>query len=238
MAPPDGEIIPLMNQPPMSTRKRLRHQARQHPSAILLAVQLLSLMLFPLLEGHEGRVIFSGFSVLVLVLAVWVVNRTPSVNWVAWLLAGPACVLSLLSVILDSQLLLIWSSVFEAAMYFYAAVSLIFYMMSDHKVTADELLAAAVTFTLLAWGFAYLFVVCQHWYPDSFSGAVDPERPRTWLELLFFSFTNLSSVGLGDIVPLSSAARVLTMFEQLAGVGYIAVVVSRLIGLSIVRTRR
>jgi hypothetical protein len=62
-----------------------------------------------------------------------------------------------------------------------------------------------------------------------------PERPRTWLELLFFSFTNLSATGLGDILPLGSAARVLTMLEQLAGIGYIAVVVSRLIGLSILR---
>ncbi|QSX79507.1 potassium channel family protein [Agrilutibacter solisilvae] len=227
-----------MTTTPDLPRERWSARARRHPSAFLLAAQLLSLLLFPVLDGHEGRVVFGGFSVLVLVLAVWVVNRTPSVNWIAWLLAAPACVLSLLSVLFDSQTLLVWSSAFEAAVYFYAAVSLIVYMMSDHRVTTDELLAAGATFTLLAWGFAYLFVVCQHWYPDSFAGAVMPERPRTWLELLFFSFTNLSATGLGDIVPLSPAARVLTMFEQLAGVGYVAVVVSRLIGLSILRASK
>ena len=123
-------------------------------------------------------------------------------------------------------------------MYFYAAAGLTIYMMSDHKVTADELFAAGATFTLLAWGFAYLYLVCQYWYPGSFAGVVEPERPRSWLELLFYSFTNLSATGLGDIVPLSPAARVLTMFEQLAGVGYVAVVVSRLIGLSILRASR
>ena len=227
-----------MNVPPAFSRRHWTLHARRHPSAFVLAAQLLSLALFPLLDGHEGRVVFGGLSVLVVVLAVWVVNRTPSTNWVAWLLAAPACVLALLSVGLDSERLLVWSSVFEAALYFYAAASLIVYMMSDHRVTTDELLAAGATFTLLAWGFAYLFVVCQHWYPDSFAGAVMPERPRTWLELLFFSFTNLSATGLGDIVPLSPAARVLTMFEQLAGVGYVAVVVSRLIGLSILRASK
>ena len=55
------------------------------------------------------------------------------------------------------------------------------------------------------------------------AGAVVPE------------FTNLSAVGLGDVIPLSPTARVLVMLEQFAGVGYVAVVVSRLIGLTISR---
>jgi len=209
---------------------------RRHPSAFLLAAQLLSLGIFPLLDDSTGgRVVFSAFGALVLLLAVWVVNRTPAVNWIAWLIAIPAFVLSILSVTSDSVNLLLWSSALEALLYFYVAASLIAYMLSDHRVTTDELFAAGATFTLLAWGFAYLYLICQAWYPGSFTGAVMPERPRTWLELLFFSFTNLSATGLGDILPLGSAARVLTMLEQLAGIGYIAVVVSRLIGLSLLR---
>ncbi|MDR7100711.1 glucan phosphoethanolaminetransferase (alkaline phosphatase superfamily) [Lysobacter niabensis] len=209
---------------------------RRHPSAFLLAAQLLSLVIFPLLDDSTGgRVVFSAFGAMVLLLAVWVVNRTPAVNWIAWLIAIPAFVLSILSVASDSVPLLLWSSALEALLYFYVAASLIAYMLSDHRVTTDELFAAGATFTLLAWGFAYLYLICQAWYPDSFTGAVMPERPRTWLELLFFSFTNLSATGLGDILPLGSAARVLTMLEQLAGIGYIAVVVSRLIGLSLLR---
>jgi hypothetical protein len=180
-------------------------------------------------------VVFGAFGVLVLALVVWVVNRSPALNWVAWALAVPAFLLSLASVLLHSQMLLIASSALEALLYFYAAGALIAYMMSDHRVTADELYAAGATFTLLAWGFAYAFLVCQAWYPGSFTGAVDPERPRKWLELLFLSFTTLSAVGLGDVIPLGSTARVLVMLEQFAGVGYVAVVVSRLIGLTISR---
>ena len=220
--------------------RRLRWQAlaRRHPSAFLLAAQLLSLVLLPLLaDASGGRVIFGAFSALVLWLAVWVVNRTPGLNWVAWLIAIPAFVFSLLAVTIDSNALLIAASLLEALLYFYAAGSLIAYMMSDHRVTSDELFAAAATFTLLAWGFAYLFLVCQFWYPGSFTGAVDPARPRTWFELLFLSVTNLSATGLGDVLPLGAQARVLVMLEQLCGVGYVAVVVSRLIGLSLLRVR-
>jgi hypothetical protein len=215
---------------------RWRAVARRHPSAFLLAAQLLSLLLFPLLDDAAGgRVIFGAFGALVLLLAVWVVNRTPATNWIAWLIAIPAFVLSLASVVLGDQMLLTWSSLLEALLYFYAAGSLIAYMMSDHRVTSDELFAAGATFTLLAWGFAYLYFVCQFWYPGSFTGAIEPERPRTWLELLFLSVTNLSATGLGDVLPLAPQARVLAILEQFCGVGYVAVVVSRLIGLSLLR---
>jgi len=215
---------------------RWRVQARRHPSAFLLGVQLLSLVLYPLFdEMRGGRVLFGAVGVVVMMLAVWVVNRSPAKVWVAWLLAAPAIVFSVLAVLLDNDTLLVVSSALEALVYLYAATSLIAYMLGDHRVTTDELFAAGATFTLLAWGFAYAYFVVQAVYPDSFTGALRPGEPRTWLELLFLSFTTLSATGLGDIVPLSSPARVMVMLEQFAGVAYIAVVVSRLVGLTILR---
>ena len=218
--------------------QRLRRVARRHPSAFLLAAQLLSLLVYPLIDdGAGGRVLFGAVALVVVPLAVWVVSRSAFVNTVAWLLAVPAILMTVLAVTFDNDALLAYSALLEAALYFYAAGSLISYMLHDHKVTADELFAAAATFTLLAWGFAYAYYVCQAWYPGSFTG-FEPERSRTWMELLFYSFTNLSATGLGDVLPVSAPARVLTMLEQFAGVGYIATVVSRLIGLTIVRQER
>ena len=218
--------------------QRLRRVARRHPSAFLLAAQLLSLLVYPLMDdGTGGRMLFGAVALVVVPLAVWVVNRSSFVNTVAWLLAIPAMLLTVIAVAFGNDALLPYSALLEAALYFYAAASLIYYMLHDHKVTADELFAAAATFTLLAWGFAYAYYVCQAWYPGSFTG-FEPGRPRTWMELLFYSFSNLSATGLGDVLPVSAPARVLTMLEQFAGVGYIATVVSRLIGLTIVRQER
>ncbi|MFT3897876.1 MAG: potassium channel family protein [Thermomonas sp.] len=212
--------------------------ARRNPSALLLAAQLLSLLLYPLMdEGHRGRLLFGGVSLAVIPLAVWVISRSPSITKIGWMLAIPAMLLSVVGVAFDLPRLLPWSALLEAALYFYAAMGLISYMLHDYRVTVDELFAAGATFTLLAWGFAYAYYVCQAWHPGSFTG-FEPERPRTWLELLFYSFSNLSATGLGDVLPLTSPARVLTMLEQFAGVGYIAAVVSRLIGLTIMRGRR
>jgi len=210
--------------------------ARRHPSAFLLAAQLLSLLIYPLMDDTtSGRLLFGAVALVVVPLAVWVVNRSPSVHGIAWLLAVPAMVGTVVGVLFEYEQVLPWSALLEAALYFYAAGSLISYMLHDHRVTADELFAAGATFTLLAWGFAYAYFACQALYPGSFVGMVEPDRPRRWMELLFLSFTNLSATGLGDVLPVSSPARVLVMLEQFAGVGYIATVVSRLIGLTIIR---
>lgn len=213
--------------------------ARRHPSALLLTVQLLGVLLYPLMEGTDaGRALFGVFGMVVLALALWVVNRSPSSLRLALSLAIPAVVLSMAAAITHNNDLLVFAHLLESGLYFYTATSLTAYMLQDHKVTRDELFAAGATFTLLAWAFAFAFSVCQQWYPGSFTAAVNPEGTRTWMELLFLSFSVLSGVGLSDIVPIQPQARALVMLESFAGVMYIALVVSRLIGLTTLRVAR
>ena len=129
--------------------------------------------------------------------------------------------------------LLPYSSAFEALLYFYAAGALIAYMLADHEITRDELFAVGATFTLAAWAFAYLYTVIQAIEPGSFTAAIDPSGQRSWMELLFLSFTTLTSTGLSDVVPVKASARSFVMIEQLAGLGYVAMVVSRLVALTV-----
>lgn len=207
--------------------------ASHHPSGFLLAAQLLQLVLYASLDDPSNYwEILSGMGALILVLVVWVVSRSPALDWIAWALAIPAFILSIFSVLLDNPNLIVWSSILEAILYFYAAGSMIVYMLSDTSVTTDELFAAGATFTLLAWGFAYSYLACQALVPESFINGGHPDQPLNFIELLSLSFTNLSATGLGDILPISAPARVLVMLEQFSGVGYIAIVVSRLIGLT------
>ena len=205
----------------------------RHPSAILLAVQVLSILLYPFMENTTGgRTLFGVFGIAVASLAVWVANRSPVVKWISWVLAIPAIGFSLYANQAGHPELLPLAYLLEAFLYFYTAYGLITYMLSDQHVTLDELFAVGATFTLLAWGFAFSSLVCQQWYPSSFTAAVNPDNPRTWVELLFFSFSILSGTGLGDILPITPQARALVMLEMFSGVMYIALVVSRLVGLA------
>jgi hypothetical protein len=221
-----------------TTLRVKRRLLNLHPSAFLLAAQLLLLVLYAVFDGiHSQRALLSAIGGVLLALVVWVVSRSPARNWVAWALAVPAFLISLLSAFYINNTLLGWSSLLEALLYFYAAGSLIAYMLGDYRVTTDELFATGATFTLIAWGFAYLYLVLQTWMPGSLIGGTPPHQPLTFVELLFVSFTNLTTTGLSDIYPVSAGARVVMMLEQICGVGYVAMVISHLVGL-ISRQRR
>jgi hypothetical protein len=210
----------------------------REPSALLLAAQLAGILLYPFMEGNEaGRALISIFGILLLGLVVLTVRSTPGLTWVVILLGTPATALLLIQAATRSDDLLPYSSAFEAVLYFYAAGALIAYILEDHDITRDELFAVGATFTLVAWAFAYAYVVCQAIWPDSFTAAVDPNDPRTWMELLFLSVTTLTSTGLSDVTPIRPFARALVMIEQLAGLAYVVMLVSRLVGLTVMRGR-
>ncbi len=212
--------------------------ARREPSGLLLAAQLAAVLAYPFMIGNDvGRSLFSVFGIAILGLVVLAVRSTPGLNWVTVLLGVPATVLLIIQAVTRSDALLPYSSAFEAVLYFYAAGAMLAYMLSDQDVTRDELFAIGATFTLLAWAFAYTYTVCQAIEPGSFTAAVNPSADRSWMELLFMSFTTLSSTGLSDVVPVKPSARSLVMFEMIAGVAYLTVVVSRLVALTVMRRR-
>jgi hypothetical protein len=201
-------------------------------------VQVLGIVIYPAMQSSGvGRAAFNAFGVLVVLLALWAVQYSPGLTWVGVLLALPASVLLIVQTAVDNDALAGWSSGFEAAVYFYAAGCMLAYMLADHEITRDEMWAVGATFTLVAWAFAHVFIVCQAIQPDSFTAAVDADQARTWVELLFLSVTTLSSTGLSDIVPILPTARALVMLEQLAGLGYLVMFVSRVVGLTVMHRR-
>src|SRR5687767_15251338 len=89
---------------------------RQHPSAFLLAAQLLSLVLYATLdENSSGRVLLGVVGLFILALVIWVIDRSPALTWIGWILVAPAIMLSLLYIYFDNPILLIWSSLLLAA---------------------------------------------------------------------------------------------------------------------------
>lgn len=205
----------------------------RHPSAILLLVQFLGMVLYPFFENTEvGRIALNLFGVAVLCMTTYMVKRTPGPTWISVSLAVPVIVLLVLQLPGRPELLP-WSSALEAVFYFYAAGSLIAYMMEDRRATTDELFAAGATFTLLAWAFTHLFVLVQALQPGAFAAAVNASAARSWTELMYMSFALLSSTGIGDIIPLTAHARSLAAIEMFVGLMYLAAVVARLIGFTL-----
>ena len=210
----------------------------KHPSAALLLIQILGILLYPLMgDASPERSLFGVIALLVLGAALYAVKRGPWLTWFAIMLALSVIGLSIwLAFHFDPRTMVIMATL-EAVFYFYATGSLIAYMLEDEFRTADELFAAGATFTLLAWAFAYVCVVCQVLSPGSFAALAGSGKSLRWMELLFLSFTTLSGVGLGDIVPLRADGPCPRHDRGILGRDVL--VVSRLIALSVkMRTTR
>ncbi|WP_338037371.1 ion channel [Nocardioides zeae] len=213
---------------------------RAHPSAVLMLTQLGGIAVYPFLgDSGTGRGAFGTIGLLVLVLAVFAVRATQALTWVSLVLGGPLVVLTVLEAMRpDNGAIVVGSSLLHAVFYFYTAWALIRYMFHDDEVTNDEIWATGATFTVVAWGFAYLYIAVQVVWPGSFTAAVDPEQQRSWVELLFLSVTTLTSTGLSDVVPVLPHARSVVMLEQIAGMLYIALVIARVMALLSARKAR
>jgi hypothetical protein len=223
---------------PPSRSARWRATLRKQPSAFLLGVQILVILLLPALESSTwGRAVISLLSLAAVVTAVFTVRSTPALTWLSATLALPAALFEVWSLLDDSTNVLVLAHAFLAVFYFYTAYALISYMFEDYWVTKDELFAVGACFTVLLFAFAYVFLAVQQVFPGSFT-AYDGPGPRSFLELLYYSAANLTSVGLSDVQPILPQARAVGTIEMLAGVMYVAMVISRLVALTVMRSRQ
>ena len=206
---------------------------KRFPFAMLLCVQLLSVLCYGFLtDSITSHIIFNCLGLIVPMLAVWVVYRSPATNWIGFTLVTASIGTTLLALLGGQTQLIVWAQSFEGLLYFYAAISLVMYMFKDDVVTLDELYAAGATFTLLVWGFALVYSVCQQIYPNSITGGTAGTQLRSWIELLFFSFSMQSGTGLSDLLPVSPQSRAIASIQMFSGMMYITVVVSHLVGLA------
>ncbi|MGA4506793.1 potassium channel family protein [Propionibacteriaceae bacterium G1746] len=214
---------------------------RRNPSAALLVVQLASLLIYPFVDNPDsttGRSIVALLGLLALVMSVRVVAQSPVTVWVSATVGLAAFGLSVVDVVTGwAQPWHFWSDIAHMVFYLWAAVALVGYMVKDVHVTVDELFAVGAAFTVLVWAFAHAYSALQYVQPGSFIAAINAEGNRSWMELLFLSCTTLTSTGLSDVVPVRPLARAVVMVQQIAGMLYIAMVISRLVTLRVGRER-
>jgi hypothetical protein len=210
----------------------------QLPNAWLLLALVVQVLSYPFLEYYPGgRVAIAGFDLAILALALRASRASGHETSLGYVLAVPAMALAVADVLGGSAGVYAASLVSQALFHAFVVVCLLRYMLRDEIMTRDELFAAAGLYVLMAFVFAYLYALIEHWQPGAFviNAANNPRDLTRWWDLLYFSFTCLTSVGFGEITPANDHARSLVMIQQMIGVLYFALVVSRLVTL---QTRR
>src|SRR5262245_48997325 len=115
----------------------------------------------------------------------------------------------------------------------FVVVNLLGFVLRSPRVNAEVLCAGISTYLMLGvlWGFAYILVARLNPEAFVFTAGSEAGRPIAGFWALYFSFTTLTTVGYGDIIPVANEARMLAMLESTAGTFCVTILIARLVTL-------
>jgi hypothetical protein len=197
------------------------------------------LLLMPLVGGAwRVELLLEAFMLITLLVTVWAnpgLKGLRNVLIVLWLASITG---TLLSIATTEHPAWRWSRTLElltlVPLMGMLAVGMLAFVLRERTLTLDSIFATIAAYLLVAGLFAQIYMCLLTWNPASFSLPVEVAgRPVHMLQadMTYFSLVTLATVGYGDILPVTSTARMLSMFQAVTGQFYVAVVVAIFVGM-------
>ena len=152
---------------------------------------------------------------------------------IGWALALPAVVERLLMLVSPSPTLLFIGSACWVVFFAFVTTSQLRSVLKQRAVTGETIANAVSVYLLigLTWGIVYVVLYQLDPQAFNFGSAPPPIVQDVFPTLIYFSMTTLSTIGFGDITPVSLQARYLAVSEGITGQLYLAILVARLVGM-------
>lgn len=185
----------------------------------------------------------------VLLAGLWALHENPGVLRIALALALAAFLANVFTYLLPSRQAVLVSCLLDLSLLILVTTIILSHVVEEGRVDADRIFGAICGYLLIGLSWALIYGALDLVQPGSFDlgePEAAPSEPGHDLAphfadmdpVLYYSLVTLSTLGYGDIVAVTRAARSLSALEAVVGQLYIAVVVARLIGLQIVARRR
>ena len=210
-----------------------------------LLVSLLVLFLIaPLFEGLAVASALLGiFISAVLVSAVYAVSQNRRLFVIALILALPVLAGRWSVYFIDNPFLGFMGMSFGVLFLAFTATTILVSVFREKEVAADTISGAICVFLLIGLAWAFLYSVIEFLNPGSFNFgqfsahmSSHSSHQQTTTLFVYYSFVTLTTLGYGDITPLTPPARSLAMIEAVVGQLYLVVLIARLVGLHIVHS--
>jgi hypothetical protein len=216
-------------------------QSKRSKFSYLFATQVSLVVLFPYLaKPGLSTVIFRITSALAFVAAVYAVSDKRA-QWITGLLlAVPTAILNTwVTFHVASSATVVLSLVSTLIFLGFTMIVLLRAVLRTETVTRDTIYGALSVYFLMAfvWGIAYMLLETLQPGGLSVDAVRHPNHAVDWFDCMFYSFVTLTSLGYGDMVPISAQCRSLSILEAVSGIMYVAVLVARLVGLYSSRNR-
>jgi hypothetical protein len=195
-----------------------------------LFIVLLALIgVSPFIEGTRGTYLLAGFNAFVVLASAAALGRSALSFLLVFVLIAGAVGLRFASLEEGREALFNWALLLHALVYISVLFLLLRYVFGPEVMDGDRLWGAASAYLMLGilWCFIYALVELEQ--QQTFMVRGEPANLKL-IELLYFSFSTLTTVGFGDIAPLSQGAQMASIFEGIVGTLFLAILIAKLVG--------
>lgn len=187
---------------------------------------------------HSGVIVVDVLLTVTLVAGIYAISGYRRITLVILLLVVPFFVSRWSAYLTDTTVLPITGMVFGWLFFSVIWVMILIHVLKSRRVTTDTLFGAICVYLLIGIGWGLLYVALEMLQPGSFSAdpAIEQADASKVSYFTYYSFVTLTTLGFGDITPLSHIARTTTYLEAIIGQLYIAVLIARLVGVHLYST--
>ena len=235
-----------MKSPTGTTRFRGFDPVSNETNYTALLLALLALLIFnPFLDILLGdnffsRVLMDSLISVVLLSAVYAIQRRTTLFIISCVFLCLSLVSLWTSYAVPDYSLQLASDGFGFLFSIGVAVMILAQVVQERQVTMHVVNGAICAYLIMGLAWAFLFSLVEDVRPGSFhlpailtqEGQTAPFELQRIQLFLYYSLVTLTTLGYGDVTPVSYPARNLSVVEAILGQLYIAVLIARLVGLS------
>jgi Ion channel len=229
-----------------------RHLAPRRHTALLIAIVAL-FMVRPLIgDGADATAAFSILILLLLLFALYAIQVDELVGKrevlvaqrhrrgrIGWALAVPAAAERLAMIFAPNPVIYLAGAIMWLLLFVFITWHLLRGLLKQKQITSETISMAISVYLLLGFTWALFYILLHHVQPLAFNLGSSPtpitSEQQVFPVLVYFSLTTLSTIGFGDITPVSLQARYAAVAEGITGQFYLAILVARLVGLQMSR---
>jgi hypothetical protein len=203
---------------------------------ILISLVLL-VALYPMIEsGGLSSRLLNFFFTMILVATIYVASSSGHRLFVVLCIGIPWEVAAWANTLFQNSATMTIASALLIIFSGYAAYTILTFVLSAEKITADMICGAISSYLLLGLAWVGCFTLLETLQPGSFAigGLSHPDTILKTTDFIYLSYVTLTTLGYGDIVPISARAHSLAILEAITGVFFMAVLIARLVGTHIV----
>ena len=221
----------------MVTKSRNTHLQALHQKRflILMVLILVTIVLAPFLDVFvQTRIMMDILLTAIFFTIIFAIKTRHTHVIIASILVLPLITSTWSSYFYDSTHLSLLTRIFGALFFGYAVVLILLEIARSTEVSKETIFAAVVAYLLIALMWSFLYMILELAEPGSFSVPSQSNRLET-MHFEYFSFVTITTLGYGDVTPLTNRASALALLEALIGQIYMVVLVAWLVGMYVSR---